>query len=121
DLVRRVRGAYLFAPFLDIKAESASGGRVPEPELNGLKRLLDIEKDKALTRFTRRARILPDSSAVSIPVEGLKWGLDTLLTESRGSEAATSFACWVGAKDPLIDSVSLRLRVPHLRVKRTAS
>jgi hypothetical protein len=121
DLAHRSRGAHLFAPFLDIKAEGSSGGRVRAQDIQGLRTLLSISKTRALKRFSRLSRLELDEAARTIGEDNLAWGLTTLLNESRPKDSTLPYVCWAGAQDPLIDAQSLRLSVPHLRVIEPAS
>ncbi len=120
DIHRRAPRTHLFAPFFDLRAESAHGGRVPLKELEGMKQLVCRDKKRALERFSRRAQLTRDGAAADLPQEELLWGLNLLMTESRSIEAGRSYSCSVGEKDALLDSQALSESIKNLRVSREA-
>lgn len=93
---------------------------MPLEELQGVKHLVYLDKKRALERFSHRAKLTRDRAAAALPQKELLFGLNVLMTESRPIEAAGSYACWVGEKDPLLDSRVLSEHIGNLRVNREA-
>lgn len=106
----------LLAPFEDFKAEAERGGRTRKGQLGYLLKWLDRNPEEAIADFRKRAGLREKSPDLEWNVEDLKWGIRILKDTACEFGTLAGVECYVGKRDPLLDSERLKELYPSVGV-----